>query len=76
MRAWVAYRTFRTPDRDVHFYAVRNVLDADLLGSDCKFNLVLRSTLLALEAFIRPCMGNLRPASQIRPAKASHPARQ
>ena len=23
-----------------------------------------------------PCMGNLRPAGQIRPAKASHPARQ
>ena len=34
MRAWVASRTFRTPDRDVRFYAVRNVLGADLFGSD------------------------------------------
>ena len=41
MRAWVAYRTFRTPDRDVRFYAVRNVLGADLLGSDSNFNLVI-----------------------------------
>ena len=24
----------------------------------------------------KSCMGNLRPAGQIRPAKASHPARQ
>ena len=33
MRAWVAYRTFRTSDRDVRFYTVRNVL-----GSDSNFN--------------------------------------
>ena len=52
MRAWVAYRTFRTPDRDVRFYTVRNVLGADLLGSDSNFNLVIRSTLLDLETFI------------------------
>ena len=37
MRAWVAYRTFRTPDRDVRFYIVRNVLGAELLGSDSNF---------------------------------------
>ena len=52
MRAWVAYRTFRTPDRDVRFYTVRNVLGADLRNSNSNFN--LRSTLLALETFIRP----------------------
>ena len=41
MRAWVAYRTFRTPDRDVRFYTVRNVIGADLLGSDSNFDLVI-----------------------------------
>ena len=54
MRAWAAYRTFRTPDRDVCFYTVWNVLGADLLGFDSYFNLVIRSTLLDLETFIRP----------------------
>ena len=34
MRACVAYRTFRTPDRDVRFFTKRNVPGADLLGSD------------------------------------------
>ena len=28
------------------------------------------------KSFPTSCMGNLRPAGQIRPAKASHPARQ
>ena len=31
MRAWVAYCTFKTPNRDEGFYTVRNVLGADLL---------------------------------------------
>ena len=53
MRAWVAYRTFRTPDRDVRFYTVLNVLGADLLGSDSNLNLVIRCTLLALKTFLR-----------------------
>ena len=41
MRAWVVYRTFRTPDRHVRFYTVRNELGANLLGSDSNFNLVI-----------------------------------
>ena len=40
MRAWVAYRTISTPDRDVRFYIVRNVIGADLFGSGSNFNLV------------------------------------
>ena len=41
MRAWVAYRTFKTPIRGVGFYTVRHVLGADLLGSGGNFNLVI-----------------------------------
>ena len=30
MRAWVAYCTFKTPDRDARFHTVRHVLGTDL----------------------------------------------
>ena len=54
MRAWVAYRAFKTPKRNIGFYTVRHVLGSDLLGSGSNFNLGPRSILLALETFIRP----------------------
>ena len=41
MCAWVACRTFRTPGRDVRFYAVRNVIGAICLVFDSNFNLVI-----------------------------------
>ena len=41
MRAWVAYRTFRMPGRDVRFSTGQNVLGADLLHFDSNFNLVI-----------------------------------
>ena len=53
MRARVAYHTFRTPDRDVRFYAVRNVLGADLLGSNSNFNLVI------IRGLDTTCPGNI-----------------
>ena len=44
MRAWVAYRTFKIPDKNEGFYTVRHVLGADFLGSGSNFNLVIIST--------------------------------